>query len=232
MENKIKIKQSEQINVESDISLVDVFVVLIKNKKIFFPFFIIFCFFSFFIAWKQTILSKNTAYEYKSILSIGILGKNENGTIQYIETPETVNEKIQSIYIPKLRMDMSNNFDPRLIPSISIPIKTNLIILTSLGQLDDAQSVELIHTWIMKKVLSDQESMLNKSLSIFGIKNDERVIFSKIEIISNQNPMPVQLTPGKNPFLVIGLGIFLSIVVASLIVFVWEFSKSIYNKLN
>ncbi|WP_017850679.1 hypothetical protein [Leptospira interrogans] len=216
---------------ETEITVLD-FVILIIRRKVLFL-----CVFGFVltIACLYALRQKSSnstkiTFEFKSIFSLGVIGKNEFGMVQYVETPQTVLEKLNSIYIPKMYETRSKAGQKSISVSVSQPSNTNLIILTSNGGSEDELEIQKVHKEILENLYQLHRAQVNHIYLLNGIRSLGNIPSSQIDAIAIKNLLPVPVP--KNPVVIIGAGIVFGLIAGCFFVICFEFFLSVRKKLQ
>ncbi|ABJ75759.1 hypothetical protein [Leptospira borgpetersenii] len=223
--------KEEDFKQEVGITVLD-FVVLIIRRKILFlsAFIFIFVIACFYALRQKNHDSTKINFEYKSIFSLGVIGKNEFGMVQYVETPQTVLEKLNSIHIPQMYEARSKAGQKSVSVSVSQPSNTNLIILTSNGGSEDEPEVQKIHKEILENLYQLHRAQVNHVYLLNGIRSLGNIPASQIDAIAIKSPLPVPVA--KNPVIIVGAGIVFGLIAGCFFVICFEFFLSVRRKLK
>ncbi|AXR61700.1 hypothetical protein [Leptospira mayottensis] len=216
---------------ETEITVLDFVILIIRRKTLFLCVFAFVLAIAFFYAFRQkSINSTKITFEFKSIFSLGVIGKNEFGMVQYVETPQTVLEKLNSIYIPKMYEARSKAGQKSVSVSVSQPSNTNLIILTSSGGSEDEPEVQKVHKEILENLYQLHRAQVNHVYLLNGIRSLGNIPASQIDAIAIKSLLPVPVA--KNPVIIVGAGIVFGLIAGCFFVICFEFFLSVRRKLK
>ena len=158
---------------DDEINLVDLWLSLVKQKNVFFATASIIILFSVLY-----ILLAPENYTYKTDIAIGTQSQSQSQSqSQLIQSPEAVAANLNNAIIPKiLKQQHINKPDSQLDVSVSIPKKTNSVLLTSKGTLEQNSAIAELHQQLIN-ILADSHSN----------KVQHKLAYLKEELISSQS---------------------------------------------
>ena len=166
---------------EDEISLVDLWLVIKKRKKIIYYSVIVFTLLSLLFA-----LTRADKYQYKTTIEIGT--KVVNGEFKKIESPSTALAKLNESYIPLVLSEYVRKHDPehknKYEIKARIPKNSEIIVLESKGREDQeavytqllnqaAQKINQDHQDIIRLIQKNIDIEINKLSSQVQAYNDE-----------------------------------------------------------
>ncbi|EMY14002.1 hypothetical protein LEP1GSC043_3542 [Leptospira weilii str. Ecochallenge] len=216
---------------ETEITVLDFVILIIRRKVLFLCVFVFVLTIACLYALRQkSSNSTKITFEFKSIFSLGVIGKNEFGMVQYVETPQTVVEKLNSIYIPQMYETRSKAGQKSVSVSVSQPSNTNLIILTSNSGSEDESEIQKVHKEILENLYQLHRAQVNHVYLLNGIRSLGNIPSSQIDAIAIKSPLPVPVV--KNPVLIVGAGIVFGFIAGCFFVICFEFFLSVRTKLQ
>lgn len=167
-----------------EISLTDLFKVLIKRRKTMLMVFLI-----IFAASVAFALLSKPKYEYTAVIEIGtIIKQTSNGASAIpIDAPETVAAKLQHSYIPYvLNQHYKNNPDDThgYKFSVSVPKKSELVKIVAKGNEEAAENYLQLLEQVLQQLKSDHKRLFDISRS----KMEEQVLVSQLDLAGLKNP--------------------------------------------
>lgn len=200
---------------EDEISLIDIYLTIKRNSKLFFSVIILSFLISLAITYYKYqfqvdgLSSKIPASEYVLIIEIGRIYGDKN---YYIDEPINILEKIKNIYIPQLQQ-----------PSITAEyIKKSDLIVIKAPEISDKVNYNKTLLTLADFVIKDHNSGVNLN-NKNSIKPTKIIQQPTKRMVKNKN---------KNKILIPILGIILGTFLAFLAVFVKEFIKKIKEAEN
>lgn len=175
---------SSHYNSDDEISLVDLWLSLVKQKNI--------LFLTTFIIVALTVLYIfliPDTYTYKTDISIGTQGQGQ-GQGQLIQSPEAILANLDNAIIPKiLRQQHQQSPENKLEVSASIPKKTDSVLLSSKGTNEQKKAITELHQQVIS-ILA--EAHRKKVLHTLSYLNDELIssqsMLAKLTEQSKSNP--------------------------------------------
>ena len=169
---------------DDEISLTDIFKVLIKRKRTMLLVFL--GILSLSIAASLIIKKK---YEYTAVIEIGtIIKQTATGSeVVLIDPPETVAAKFEHSYVPYvLNQYYQNNPDDEKLYklSVSVPKKSELVKVTAKGREDTADIYLALLEQVTEQLKNDHKRLFEISRS----KMQEQVIISKLDLAGLKDP--------------------------------------------
>lgn len=168
---------------EDEISLVDMWLVLMKRKKLLLGTFGIFALIGLIAA---IVLPKS--YSYNTTIEIG--SRIVNDIVQPIESPETLLAKINESYVPliqhrfqKQNPDQSGIFEM----NARIPKGSQIIVLDSKGPESDAGIYMTLQEWVVDEVKKDHQRILEVVRKELEISRNEAQ--SKLEELKDNTKL-------------------------------------------
>ena len=167
-----------------EISLTDLFKVLIKRKRTMLVVFLIIV--SISIAFSVIIKKK---YEYTAVIEIGtIIKQTATGSdIKMIDAPETVAAKLEYSYIPYvLNQYYQNNPDDKKLYklTVSVPKKSELVKITAKGSEDNANTYLALLGQVTEQLKNNHKRLFEISRS----KTEEQVTISQLDLAGLKDP--------------------------------------------
>ncbi len=178
--------------VYDDISLIDLWLVLTKHKKILMSIVFAAMLLGVFYA-----MSKPTLYNYSATLQIGAMMVSDGGKQHFesIESPENALSKLTESYIPSVQYAyLKENPSLKKYPDISarIPKNSSLIILESKGVEEDSD----IHLDVIRRII--ERLRKDHKLSIDITKGEYKNLLKRAEIALSDLENPMILTTKLN----------------------------------
>ena len=183
--------QPQNIHYRDEISLIDIWLTLRKHKKI-----MLWTFSAIVLTGVAVALLMPKKYEILTSLEIGTTIQGTQPVP--IESPQTVQAKLQNSFIPALQYQLHSaeaSAKPYDI-SIQIPKNSSLIVLKSKARESDEKKYKLFHSSLVAAVVKDHSKLLNvlkKNLSAdierakieLNALEDEATLASKKQAIEN-----------------------------------------------
>lgn len=174
----------EQEVYDDEISLTDLFKVIIKRRKTLYV-----VFFTISVLSVVFALISKPKYEYTAVIEIGTVIKQTStgSTITPIDAPETVAAKLQHSYIPYvLDQHYKNNpIDTRGYKfSVSVPKKSELVKIVAKGGEEFTDNYLQLLGQILQQLKNDHERLFEVSRS----KMEEQVVISQLDLVGMKNP--------------------------------------------
>lgn len=151
---------AQRVYADDEISLVDIWLTLVRHKRI-----IIVCFIFCLLAGLALALIMPKKYTYSSIIEIGstIFDKGNGIETSLIENPETVQAKLTESYIPLAQAESNKDLEESAkIYEITtkIPKGSQLVVLQSKGGADEESVYTKLHRLVVERMLVDHRKVI------------------------------------------------------------------------
>ena len=173
---------------ENEISLVDLWLVIRKRKKIIYYSVIFFTLMSLLFA-----LTKADKYQYKTTIEIG--SKVVNGGFKKIESPGTVLAKLNESYIPSVISEYVTANDPehknKYEIQARIPKNSEIIVLEAKGREDQESVYDQLLNQTVQKISQDHEHIIrliqkNIDVEINGLSSQVLAQNDKVNFLESK----------------------------------------------
>lgn len=176
---------------EDEISLIDLYLVLVKHKKIMAIVIAVVLMLGAFYA-----LSKTKVYNYSVSIQIGkmLAGKAQSEGLQSIESPDAVLSKITESYIPYILNQYVSQHPGEDVPVIKAKLlKNSDIILLESKAPENATLQSLLMQSVVDRVLADHKPLTD----VMKSRYDTELSNAQISLAQIQSPVNIQakLTP-------------------------------------
>ncbi len=132
-------------NHDDEISLADLWLTLVEQKRVFFTVFI-----TLILLALLYVLITPKRYEYKTVITIGTQAQAQaQAQAQLIESPASVKARLDNAIIPKVLMQQSQHADPLDI-SVTVPKNTLSVLLASKGTQDQEHAIRDFHNQLIQ----------------------------------------------------------------------------------
>ena len=211
---------------ENEISLVDIYLTVKRNSKLFFTIILLSFFISLLVTFtkyqssnsKEVISGTPTLVtEYVLWIEIGKIYRVNAGN-NWIDNPINTLEKIKSIYIPKVAAELFNSTGKKLNQSsvsVDNPINTQLMVIKVVKTSDNIDYHKIL-TSLAGYILANHNEGINLTHKNFIIR-PTKIIQKPIEIKVKSNKKSKSLI--LIPMLGIVLGVFLAFIAVFIRVF-------------
>lgn len=174
----------EQEVYDDEISLTDLFKVIIKRRKTLYIVFLAVLLLSVVFA-----LISKPKYEYTAVVEIGtIIKQTANGSeIIQIDAPETVAAKLQHSYVPYVLNQYYNNNPADFHGyefSVTVPKKSELVKIVAKGGEELGDTYLQLLELILQQLKNDHKRLFDISHS----KMEEQVLVSQLDLAALKNP--------------------------------------------
>ena len=173
---------------EDEISLIDLFLVLVKQKKIIFVVTLLCVLGGIIFA-----LIKPKLYTYSTTIEIGAtVSEDGDGSVRLIDQPDNVVAKIKESYIPQVQHEYLKNHPNASPPKIDvrIPKGSELVILESKAKFDDAKTQLELHESVLDRLINNHKKRLNFSRNQIQSKLDKEKL--KLDELLDPNTLEVR----------------------------------------
>jgi hypothetical protein len=168
---------------DDEISLVDLWLSLVEQKKVLFS-----AMLTVIVSAILYIIVIPETYTYKTDITIGTQAQ-----AQLIQTPEAIAANFDNVIIPKLLTQLHfTQVDNKLNASVSIPNKTNSVLLTSKGTVTQKEAIIKLHQQLITILAQSHQ---NKIQHIQDYLNEE--LISSQSMLTKLNNKP-QSSAGYN----------------------------------
>lgn len=215
---------------DDEISLIDIYLMIKRNSKLFFSVILLSLLISIFIAYSKyqssnhnEIVSNHSGFNSKYTLWIEIgrvYGANAGQSM--LEQPQNLISKIKNIYIPKIAIDLMKSEGKELnqsLISVTWPEDTDLIVIKALKTPDNIDYNKLL-TSLANIILENNNKMLSLLNKDFIIKPTITIQEPKEISVKNKNKK-------NNNIMILSLGVILGIFFGFFVVFIREFLKKV-----
>jgi hypothetical protein len=169
--------------------------------------------------------SNEIGFKYSSYISIPFYKGSEFNSFDGMDVPISVIEKIKNVTIPSLIIESNNSYFSRF--TVEQVSSSNLIRIFSYSSLDEnTEEIVKMHSIMIEGILKgakrntcEQEKCFAEGFTYFHQS-------LTLEALALKSESPEQVNKTKNPFLLIGIGIFLSLIIVILLFF---FILNIFN---
>jgi len=162
-------------NYDDEMSLVDLWLTLVKQKKVFFSVFLIIVGVGLIFA-----LTQPTLYEYSTVIEIG----TKADKVTLIQPIETLKSEVTSAYINQALHEYFNKNKNIIDIAVENPKGTDLLLLKSTGTKDQSDLHISIQNNILQKLISKHHATSEAIKK--GLYNQRLTLSNKIEDLENE----------------------------------------------
>ena len=216
---------------ENEISLVDIYLTVKRNSKLFFTLILLSFFISLLVAYtkyqssnsKEVISGSPTLVtEYVLWVEVGKIYSLNAGN-NWIDNPINTLEKIKSIYIPKVAAELFKSTGKKLnqsLVSVDNPINTQLMVIKVVKTSDNIDYNKIL-TSLASYILADHNNGL-------GLNNNKAIILKPTRIIEGPTKILVKnKIKNNNKLFIPVLGIILGVFLGFFAVFIRVFLSKV-----
>ena len=172
---------------EDEISLVDLWLVLVKRKKVLFSVFLIFLL----VAVLASVIKKDK-YEFISVVEIGRIPAG-NG-FDYVESQSSAKAKLEQAYIASALSTFDEEVQDKFKVKIDTPKNTSLLSVRTKGVGDDVELQQQFHSEVLGRLIKDlnvlTDAYKDKQLSLMTIqkrglelyKESQKLVIDQIQM--------------------------------------------------
>ncbi len=218
---------------EEDISFIELLVIIYGYRKILVFCFVIYMLICSFFIYNEAKKAKQVEYSYVTYLKLGLLGKTEIGERVYVETPETVLEKLNYILLPQLRSGAIFYDVKNVDIVVTNPVNTNLIKFLSYSIDEADQNISKIHKYLTETIVADHKKIL-MGIDGYRYKKDLSggLNLTTIEVIALRSLEPIPKFKSRSPYLLVFLTLVFFIFSMVILIISSEVYKALKRKIN